>query len=328
MEKIILVAHGSRKAESINMNVIANSVHRLLHPTCTRSCVKFAFLQFTRPDLSSTIEECIIEGAKTIIIHPFFLSFGRHVTEDIPEIVETFEKKFPQIKFLITQPIGTHEYVLKAIWARIKETKIVTGLDIEKQSMNMIDMESSLDLFSQNEKTVVKRVIHATADIELGNSMLFHPDAVMAGVEAIRQAAPILTDAMMVKAGFNKEKIRKFGLKVVCAMEFLKDSEAPQEGTRSELAIKKAAKQHPSWGIIVVGNSPTALLKVMELMDRGYLHCRLLVGVPVGFVKAFESKSLLFKKPYPYITNLHNKGGSSMAVAIINALFALAEKDG
>lgn len=325
MEKIILIAHGSRREDAINLNLLAECLHRMIHPICNEKCVKGAYLQFNEPDLISTISECANEGADSIILHPFFLSSGMHVINDIPEIIERAKNSFPHIKFIYTEPLGTHEFVLRAVYARIKEARASTGEEIERQSMELIEQELDLSGIIEEQVPVVKRVIHATADVEIGRSLLFHPDAIRAGLDAIRGGKGILTDVRMVKVGINHRKVKGFGGEVLCAMDFLEDTGSPKEGTKAELAIEKALESNYQIGILAIGNAPTALLKAMELIDSGVFRPDLLVGVPVGFVKAFESKLLLSQKPYPFITNLSRKGGSPVAVAIVNALLKMAE---
>ncbi len=199
------------------------------------------------------------------------------------------------------------------------------GIRIEEESFRIIE-RSLLGLHSEEFKPIVKRVIHATGDFEYESLLRFHPLAVRKGTEAIRAGRNILVDVKMVEAGINRKLLKKFGCRIICninepQVEVIASS---LSRTRAEVAVERSASREHNIGIVVVGNAPTALLKTMELIDQGLLRVDLVVGVPVGFVKAVESKEALSRKPYPFITCLGNKGGSSVATAIMNALLNLA----
>ncbi len=325
MENIILVAHGSRREKAIDLTSISESLHRIMHPGCSRPCIKIAYLQFNRPDLTSTIEECVRSGSESIIVHPFFLGSGMHVTQDIPEILQSAKERYPKVNFLYTKPLGGHEFVLRGIWARIQEAMGLSGQEIERQSMELIGEEVDLGEFKGKEIPIVKRVIHATADPQLGLSMRFSPKAPEAGIEALNRGKRIVTDVRMVKAGISREKTGELGVEVLCAMDLLEDSSIPKDKTRSQVAMERALGSFSDIGILVIGNAPTALIKAMELIDSGVARPDLVVGVPVGFVNALESKLALSGKPYPFITNLSQKGGSPVGAAIVNALLRLTK---
>lgn len=174
---------------------------------------------------------------------------------------------------------------------------------------------------------IIKRVIHATADFEFGSSLFFHPDAIRTGIEAIRAGKDILTDVEMVRTGINKRLLGRWGGKVLCGLGPDQGGMKRTEGkTRAEAGIEEALKEKNSIGIIAVGNAPTALLKVIERLTGADAPAPLplVVGVPVGFVKALESKVLLRAQQFPFITNLSRKGGTPVAVAIVNALLKMA----
>ncbi|MCG2709071.1 MAG: precorrin-8X methylmutase, partial [Thermodesulfovibrionales bacterium] len=159
------------------------------------------------------------------------------------------------------------------------------------------------------------------------------PDAITTGINAIRSGKNILTDVEMVKTGINKKLLKKWGGEVICKIQnssrFIRDKTQNSENkTKAELGIESALKENNNIGIIAIGNAPTALLKVIEILNNSSLvprHSSLVIGVPVGFVKAFESKVLLSTQKFPFITNLSRKGGSPVAAAIVNALLKIAE---
>lgn len=174
---------------------------------------------------------------------------------------------------------------------------------------------------------IIQRVIHATGDFDFAKLMAFHSRAVSSAITALRAGMDIMTDVNMVAAGINQKLLAPWGGRVICriADQDIAELAASRQATRAETAIKETLKTQP--GIVAIGNAPTALLRLMELIadlpanDRP----RLIIGVPVGFVNAEESKQILSRKDYPFITSLGRKGGSSIAAAIVNALLKLAQ---
>jgi precorrin-8X/cobalt-precorrin-8 methylmutase len=199
---------------------------------------------------------------------------------------------------------------------------------IEAESFRIIAEELGPTSFDARTFKVVQRVIHATGDFSFAESLVFHPQAIDAGLAAIRAGSNILTDVNMGAAGVSKGLLAAWGGRVICKVA---DSEvariAKERGlTRSEVAIERGLSENI--GIVSVGNAPTALLKVMNCWDALTPELRpgLLVGAPVGFVNAAESKELLSEKAYPFITCKGRKGGTPVAVAIVNALIRLAKE--
>lgn len=347
MENIILIGHGSPKREANNLEIIGRLLHRLIHAGCNNNCVKVAYLQFGEPGLLDAIRQCVLEGARRIIIHPYFLNRGIHVTKDIPEIIEEAKRLYPDREFLCTEPLGIHEKLVHVIVERLREATGLKPEDIEKRSFGMISEEIDLNGIPSEQLPIIKRVIHATADFEFKDTLLFHPDAIKTGIDLIRTGKDILTDVEMVKTGIIKRWLEPFGGKVICRIndeDVVRLSKATGK-TRSEIAIEKALQEKNNIGIIAIGNAPTALLKVIEIF-RGFTGefvrippCRnsslhqpthspvLVIGVPVGFVRALESKMLLATQRFPFITNLSRKGGTPVAVAIVNALLKMSKEE-
>ncbi len=206
----------------------------------------------------------------------------------------------------------------------------IKPLEIEAESFRIIEQEFVSQTgrlvtdYPMDEFAVMRRVIHATGDFGFAANLRFHDQAIAAGLAAIRAGKNVLTDVNMAAAGISRSFLDKFGGQVICRVgEPEVATEAGRLGlTRSETALALAAADNV--GIIAIGNAPTALLAVMELIAAGRIQPDLVVGVPVGFVNAAESKELLSHKNYPYITALGRKGGSPVAVAIVNALLRLA----
>lgn len=201
--------------------------------------------------------------------------------------------------------------------------------EIEAESFRIIARELGPTSFDPRTFKVVQRVIHATGDFSFAETLIFHPEAIDAGIAAIRGGRNILTDVNMGAAGVSKGLLASWGGKVICKVADPDMVEAAKERglTRSEVAIEKGLMENI--GIVSVGNAPTALLKVMECRQNmaETLCPGLVVGVPVGFVNAAESKELLSEKPYPFITCRGRKGGTPVAVAIVNALIRLAREE-
>jgi len=330
MEKIIIAGHGSPRDEANNIEQIAALLHSMIHPGCSGKCVMAAYLQFAQPDIMQAITECVKDGTKKLIIHPYFLSSGMHVTKDIPEIIKEAEKRYPEVEFIYTEPVGVHNKMAQVVLERIYTASGLTPEEIEKRSFEIITEESDLSDVSEEKQSIIKRVIHATADLEFKTSLVFHPDAIKTGIAAIKAGKDILTDVEMIKAGINKRLLQKWGGKIICEIQ---DSrfKIQNNKTRAEIGIEKALKENNNIGMIAIGNAPSALLKTIEILtSTDYKsqikdHDILVIGVPVGFVKALESKALLAKQKFPYITNLSRKGGSTVAVAIVNALLKMTE---
>lgn len=328
MESIILIGHGSPKKDANHLEAIGNMLHSIMHSGCDNGCVKTAYLQFTGPGIMETIEGCVKSGKKKIIIHPFFLSAGMHVTKDIPEMIKDARGMYPDVEFIYTDPLGIHEKLAHIVMDRIKTAGGSVPEDIEKRSFEIISDESDFSNVPPEHQSIIKRVIHATADFEFKTSLVFHPGAVKTGVDAIRAGKNILTDIEMVKTGINKKRLGKWGGKVICGIsqEDVLRISGETGRTKAEIAIERGLADNV--GIIAIGNAPTALLKTIEILNSpaSPAACPLVVGVPVGFVNALESKTMLAAQQFPFITNLSRKGGTPVAVAVINALLKIAEE--
>lgn len=199
--------------------------------------------------------------------------------------------------------------------------------EIEAQSFVMIEEEFGSHHYTAEQFPVVRRVIHASADFDLGRSMVFHRDAIVAGVRAIREGRAIVADVQMVQAGISKPRIAKFGGDVhvyISDADVVAKAKA-QNTTRAIVSVQKAVELHPG-AIFAIGNAPTALLELIRLVKEGVAKPGLIIGVPVGFVSAAESKEELMKLDVPFITNHGRKGGSPVAVATVNALSLMAEE--
>lgn len=199
--------------------------------------------------------------------------------------------------------------------------EIVKPEDIEKRSFEIISQILGEREFPPMHGPIIKRVIHTTADFEYADSLNISETAVPAGIEAIKAGCNIVTDTKMASVGINKKALLKYGGQVVCFMdnESVAVEAKEKNVTRASLCMEKAATDMNN-RIYVIGNAPTALIRLYELIKENVISPALVVGVPVGFVNVVESKELFKTLNIPYIITEGRKGGSNIAAAIINAL--------
>lgn len=197
---------------------------------------------------------------------------------------------------------------------------------IEKKSFEIISSMADLSRFSESEKEVVKRVVHTTADFDFVDIIKFSENAVECGIKALKNRASIVTDTRMVEAGINKRVLNRLGGNVNC---YINTPEAfalaDKKGITRSMASMEIASKKSDNKIFAIGNAPTALFKLIELIEKGQVKPELVIGVPVGFVGAEESKLLLEDQRVPYILTRGRKGGSTIAVAIVNAIMYMAK---
>lgn len=194
-------------------------------------------------------------------------------------------------------------------------------MDIEKRSFEIIGSLLGEGKIEGENEAVVKRVIHTSADFDYVENLIFSEGAVKKGMTALKNGCDIVTDTQMAKAGINKTILGKLGGEVHC---FMADedvaAEAKQRGvTRAVVSMEKAAALAKPC-IFAIGNAPTALIRLDEMIKRGELNPALIIGVPVGFVNVVESKELILASDIPHIVARGRKGGSNVAAAICNAL--------
>ena len=202
--------------------------------------------------------------------------------------------------------------------------------DIEKRSFAIITEELGGRTFPDGVAEVVKRVIHTSADFDYADNLCFSPDAVEQAKAALEAGATIVTDTNMALAGISKPTLAKLGGKAVCLMA---DEDVAREArargvTRATVSMEHAAKLDGPL-IFAIGNAPTALIRLHELIEEGAVSPALVIGVPVGFVNVVESKELFIGGDTPYIIARGRKGGSNVAAAIVNALlYQIVKREG
>lgn len=193
--------------------------------------------------------------------------------------------------------------------------------EIERASMAIIGREMGDWAGPAENLPVLKRVIHTTADFDFVRNLLFSPNAVRLGREALRRGVTVVTDTAMAAAGIGKPAAARWGVSVVCHMADpdVRDEALRRGVTRAVVSMERAAAETPD-AIFAIGNAPTALIRLCELVREGAARPSLVVGVPVGFVNVVESKEMLVATDVPYIAAMGRKGGSPVASAVVNAL--------
>jgi len=204
------------------------------------------------------------------------------------------------------------------------------GQNIEDESMQVIDSEVGPHSYNKLEWPIVRRMIHATADFDFAgkNKIIFHKDAISSGMSALKNGCSIICDVNGLVGFLNKQNTKDFGNEVICNISKPDVIEtAKKEGkTRAEASMRIVASEM-NGGIVAIGSAPTALYEVIKMVEEGITKPALIIGIPVGFIAAVESKDKLQTTSVPFITNIGRKGGSSCAASIVNALFKLLKEN-
>ena len=323
---VLVLGHGS-KAEGAN-----ETLRRMAASIGEKGGYGFvlpAFLQLAAPDIKEAIETMVGKGYTDITVMPYFLYMGLHVKDDIPAELEEARKRHPGLILTMTRCIGFDERLVSVAVDRIEETAVRTPPTqspfsqhpIEKESFRILSDELDGDGVDPATLPVIKRVIHTTADFEFKEILRFSPGAVEAGVAAIRSGCDIITDVKMVESGITGGRLKPFGITVRC---FSSDDDvaamAASSGMTKTAASMRKAAPFLAGSVVAVGNAPTALSELLKMIREGGPRPALIVGVPVGFVGAAESKDELMDSGLPFIASKGRKGGSTVAAAIVNAL--------
>lgn len=203
----------------------------------------------------------------------------------------------------------------------LNEIKIVKPNEIEKRSMEIITQELNGRTWTEPQFSIVKRCIHTSADFDYADNLCFSENVAMLGVEALRRGAVIVTDTKMAWSGINKKKLAEYGGEAYC---FMSDEDVAKEAqergcTRAAICMERGAALGKEV-IFAVGNAPTALIRLYELIQEGKVNPALIIGAPVGFVNVVEAKELIMTAGVPYIVPRGRKGGSNIAATICNAM--------
>ncbi|MCC8140209.1 MAG: precorrin-8X methylmutase [Lachnospiraceae bacterium] len=199
--------------------------------------------------------------------------------------------------------------------------EIVKPMEIEKRSMEIITSELGGRTWPEPEFSIVKRCIHTSADFDYADNLCFSENAAILGVEALRRGACIVTDTKMAWSGINKKILADYGGEAFC---FMSDEDVAREAkerecTRAAICMERGAALGREV-IFAVGNAPTALIRLYELIQEQKVNPALIIGAPVGFVNVVEAKELIMTAGVPYIVPRGRKGGSNIAATICNAM--------
>lgn len=342
---LILIGHGSKLPHNReNLEKLAD----ILRKRSTFKIVEIAFMIRNTPTITEAIDTLAKKNIRKIVLVPAFIAPGVHTTQEIPELIGVKEKepilKARGIELVYGEPLGSDERIaeileekaLKALGQEIKKDSevvdaysIAASSKIVNTSMKLIReaIGSELAKAPKDQVPIIERVVHTTADPEFAKLLAISDDAVKAGVAAIKAGAKIVTDVKMVKAGINDARLKKFGGKVYT---YMNDERAvklanAESLTRAAAAMRLAIKDGLDGGIVLIGNAPTAAFELAEQVKKGLVKPALIVAVPVGYVGAAESKEVVAKLPIPFIVTKGRKGGSTIAVAVFNALLSMAE---
>ena len=335
---VVILGHGSRGelgAPEVmeTLRRVAGGIKQFLSPGVETIG---AALQFNPPNLEEAVDFLIRRSVRQLVIAPYFLFPGRHVTEDIPQCIEKFERSYPEIKFVVSDNLGFDEYFIDLMVKRI--TKVAPELrsndritsnspeTIEQRSMAIVERVLPPLRLSEEERVIVKRLVHTAGDRHLAPLIRFHPAATAVALSAIRLGRPIFTDVGMVAVAIDHRLAKKFRCSICCALDEPGVAKIAREesSTRSATAFRLLNKELDK-AIIAIGNSPTALLTLTEMIIKKEVTPMVVIGAPVGFVQATEAKEELMKLDIPYITVEGTRGGSAIAAATVNALLRLAE---
>ncbi|MDO5538488.1 MAG: precorrin-8X methylmutase [Eubacteriales bacterium] len=204
------------------------------------------------------------------------------------------------------------------------ELENVKPMEIEKRSFEIITEELGREL-PEEQAPIIKRCIHTSADFDYADNLCFSEGVVTKAVEALKKGACIVTDTQMARSGINKTALAKFGGEAFCFMSDEDVAEIAKKNgtTRATASMDKAAAMDRPL-IFAIGNAPTALVRLYELIQDGKIRPELIIGVPVGFVNVVQSKELIMETDVPYIVARGRKGGSNIAACICNALLYMA----
>ncbi len=336
---VLVLGHGSRRqAANDGLKQLTDMVQANLRIPAVP-----VYLEFARPSLEDGVASFVKQGIKEMIIMPSLLFPGIHLTEDIPETIGKLEEEYgSDVKFHLTSPLGADPRLAEIITERVHAATteypdldspevlhriIRDPLEITRISRERIEDALGKDFFEKHypgpEGEVVRRVVHALGNPDVARLMRFHPQAIDSGLEALKNGARVFTDVRMVEVGVNSGALKELGSEAVCLIDDPEvRAEAEKSGlTRAITAVRAYADSLPG-NIVAVGNAPTALEEVINLVGEG-IKPALVIGTPVGFVGAAESKAHLLSQDVPFITMVGPQGGSSVAVAVVNALLAL-----
>jgi precorrin-8X/cobalt-precorrin-8 methylmutase len=335
---LILLSHGSRLKESTDrfLSLLVERSSFLLPPGAR---ISVAHLQFGKPDLQEAVEGLARSGCRDILVLPFFLLPGRHPHLDVPRLVEEVSRSNPEINITLAPSLGEQPWMFEVVsrWildAMPRETfpreaalSSLSGREIREKSLaftrSIADGAYPSPGDGWRSKEVVARVVHATGDPSIAASLRFTPGAVNKGLSALLEKRAVIVDVKMVKVGVDSRLLEELGCPLHCAVE--EAGEESGEHTKAYLGMRKLADKLEG-ALVAVGNAPTALLSLIDMVLEGVAHPSMVIGMPVGFVQAVEAKRRLLETGIPCVVVDGTRGGSPAAVATLNCLLDMAAR--
>ncbi len=320
----ILVSHGSPRPEA---NEQFEQTVRRVAERLDGMPVVATYFSLARPTIADRIGEFARQGVERAVVLPYFLHNGQHVRVDLPEQLKECRGRHPGLDIELGPTLQDEPALEDVLVQRLVEhmplpqADLRSGAAIEGRSHRLIEQRLRGRDLSEHELAIVRRAVHATADFSFADTMRIHPRAAERGMEALRADGPVICDVNMLRSG-----ITRVGCEVLCAIGDEDVAERAAEGgsTRSAAAMEKLSEHFPG-AVVAIGNAPTALWKVLEIAEAGGPRPALVVGVPVGFVGALESKLALLRSDLCYVTNVGNRGGTPVAAAVLNAIANMTE---
>ena len=347
MDKIglIIIGHGSKLPHNReNLEKLAE----ILRKRSKFKTVEIAFMVRNKPTIPEAIESIAKQGVTKIVLVPAFLAPGVHTEQEIPEMIRLKGDepllKEQGIEIVYGEPLGADERI-----AEIIEEKALRALGQDNSEVNQTPDARMLQASNKTFTTsisivrkalgdalttvpkahapIIERVVHTTADPEFAKLLIINEKAVEAGVAAIKTGAKIITDVKMVKAGINEARVKRFGGRILTYIddERVVKLAGHESITRAAAAMRLAINDGVDGSIILIGNAPTAAFELAHAVKQGLAKPALIVATPVGFIGAAESKEIIASLSTPFIIVKGRKGGSAVAVAVFNALLAMAE---
>jgi len=322
---VLIVSHGSQRAEANRgfEAMVARVASRV-----EGAAILPAFFSLAHPDIREQIELLASRGARRVLVMPYFLYSGQHVLVDIPAVLDQCRRRFPCLTIELLATLENDPALEDLLVERLlplAETEPSLPLDaaeIEQQSYRIIERQLA-DWRSEDRGAdwIVRRVVHATADGSFARTMRIHPEATARGCAALAEGKPVLCDVKMLQAGMTKVRGE-----ILCAIDRPEVVQLAEAGgcTRAAAAMEYLAPRMEG-AIVAVGNAPTALWQILHIAARGGPRPAVVVGLPIGFVGARQSKLALLESDLCYITNTSARGGSPAAAAAVNVLALMAE---
>jgi len=342
---LVLVGHGS---ELSSYKEIINKLAAIIRKRSPFMIITTGFMELNSPSIRDALSRAVEEGAEKLIVAPVLLGESRHTTQDIPRLLgmkegqnrgTLFFKARGEVQIAYCAPIGADsrlaEIILDRATKAFKDLGLATkvesrsdaGAEIFEYSLNIVRQMLAKDFETMDPLIIpiVERVVHATADPEFAQLLMFSRDPVKSGVEALKNGADVIADVRMVESGINARAIQRLGGRILTYTEDERAISLAETAkiTRTAAAMQIVAEDGMDNNIVIIGNSPTAALTIVDIINQKLANPALIIATPVGFVKAAESKDAVSKLSIPSITTRGVKGGSAVAVAIMNALLTM-----